>query len=809
MRTTQMSMLEAVVRCVLVSTFAGTCGTVFPQASPTPPSAPASAASASASASAARPDEDDRGSNRSGDIPSSSRQVLVSTSAFFAQGAPTLNAEAKAALDRFALNLDGLVVQQVTIAGFANADGSATFNQLLAQRRATAVKVYLASKMVVAPSRILLTGTGATTPHASTPEAQARFRRVDIEVVGIEKPAPNPPGSKQIVYNALIAPQLVRSDKAPTETVLALDQPTTLTFKIGERIAGSALSPKQPNALLMASSVDVPITVVFSCSFCRQLGSSRRQIVYRVKERQSDEVVFAFVPQALRQVKGEETDNRLQISVIDDRTSTTYDRLVIPVAVGKLTGNVLPADKQVGISLPTARANPELLGGPRAPWPDITLVLTEDRETISVQVRAMRQEVDDRLSEIVKLKGSDKDWRTFRTTATRKELEQVAAPAYVNLVQLATQKDLTALAANKSGAKPPAPAASSLQFTKNQASAVSELIAGTGQVLYQRLFVDTGEVSANESGADGPSEGQSTALVDVIQAIEALAASEAYANRPLRVLVQANTLSLPWQYLHPPGSPNIYAFWGHRFNLVVDRLNTGAEVTSSDDASAAARKVVFARHGSATDVSVPFAKDQITLLKKLPVDDLMVVESGKVFLLDALTRDRASVSAVITFLHASSGKAILPVGSTNVIVDTTDGPRLEFGSEDFVTSSKLDERRSRISIEEQKKKKRYLAGSPLVILNACGTGASATRVPYVQLQDALFRMGAQGVLVTEVVVWATLGHYVGSELIQRLGKGETISDALTAVRLQLVKEKQNPLGLLYMYYGDPASVLRR
>ncbi|CKR99002.1 Uncharacterised protein [Mycobacterium tuberculosis] len=49
---------------------------------------------------------------------------------------------------------------------------------------------------------------------------------------------------------------------------------------------------------------------------------------------------------------------------------------------------------------------------------------------------------------------------------------------------------------------------------------------------------------------------------------------------------------------------------------------------------------------------------------------------------------------------------------------------------------------------------------------------------------------------------------MGMQLITRLGKGEPVSDALTAIRRELYAKKRNPLGLLYVYYGDPAATLR-
>ena len=123
-----------------------------------------------------------------------------------------------------------------------------------------------------------------------------------------------------------------------------------------------------------------------------------------------------------------------------------------------------------------------------------------------------------------------------------------------------------------------------------------------------------------------------------------------------------------------------------------------------------------------------------------------------------------------------------------------------------VTLDTLEDLLNKVSAEEQDL--RYLAGGPLVILNACETGP-ARNLPHVKLQNAMFQLGAQGVVVTEVSVWISLGHEVATQLIDRLARGEPVSDALTAVRRKLLEQKKNPLGLLYVYYGDPAATLRR
>jgi hypothetical protein len=92
------------------------------------------------------------------------------------------------------------------------------------------------------------------------------------------------------------------------------------------------------------------------------------------------------------------------------------------------------------------------------------------------------------------------------------------------------------------------------------------------------------------------------------------------------------------------------------------------------------------------------------------------------------------------------------------------------------------------------------------VLNACETGP-ALRLTQVKLASSLFQLGVKGAIVTEVSVWPALGDAMAKRLIPHLVRGETAADALTAARRELLADKNNPLGLLYAYYGDPAARL--
>ncbi|WP_426177990.1 CHAT domain-containing protein [Massilia sp. TWR1-2-2] len=253
---------------------------------------------------------------------------------------------------------------------------------------------------------------------------------------------------------------------------------------------------------------------------------------------------------------------------------------------------------------------------------------------------------------------------------------------------------------------------------------------------------------------------------------------------------------MPWQYLHPVGEVvDATKFWGVQFSISVNRANNRASDKPVLAGANPPPKLLFARYGRANDASVIPAGEQVVSLLALPLaeEDLLRVDSGK-NLLKQLRDQRSSIDAVITFLHASAGEPGMP-------------PHLKFNDGDIVTSDSLENLLNTLKPADQRKV-RYLARAPLVILNACETGP-ARNLAHVNLENAMFQLGARGVVVTEVSVWVSLGHAVATKLIARLGKGEPVSDALTMVRRELLESGQNPLGLLYAYYGDPAATLRR
>lgn len=593
-------------------------------------------------------------------------------------------------------------------------------------------------------------------------------------------PAGVPPSTEDprgtIVYNADLAPQAAPRPDRPKRPVLPAGVDVTLKFGIGTpwNTATTVSGQVRPSPRIVQSPIDVPLTVVVACKFCEETTKPLiADLVYRPNRRESNVVSFTFKPLRLNTPA---YDSLLELSIFNDATSELYDRLLIEVTVSAEDR----AEALVQTTTTFERAQQR--AGEASPTTDATLHVIEHNGMLAIKVTPHSAKLKEALGGLV----TDAEGRVrYFSSADQKEMQGVTSGAFSLLSRMSLQGDLNGrLARGRNTALVSEKSRESLLLTERETRDVSTVIANFGRALHRRLFPE------------------GTELHKIIGILEE-AADAAPADRPLRLQIVSNRVTLPWQYLHPVGEVEPRKFWGLRFSLNVHRVNNGAPA-GLPTTNASGRKVIFARHGSASDKTVGLAEEQIAELNRLPVADLLVVKSSTQFLKTALTQEREKISAILAFTHASAGRTLQAVGNNKtVILEDADGPLLYFGTSDLVLSSDLDH------LLNDGGERRYLASSPLVILNACESGPSTVHVPYTSLLDAMFSLGAQGVVVTEVSVWIPLGHAVGMRLIAKLGKGQTASDALTIIRRELYNEKRNPLGVLYAYYGDPTAVLRR
>jgi len=80
----------------------------------------------------------------------------------------------------------GAITLSPSIAGYTSASGTEAYNQKLSERRANAVKAYLANEGIIAPDRLSTIGYGETNPamHEAAPkEIYSKAAKANMRVL--------------------------------------------------------------------------------------------------------------------------------------------------------------------------------------------------------------------------------------------------------------------------------------------------------------------------------------------------------------------------------------------------------------------------------------------------------------------------------------------------------------------------------------------------------------------------------------------------------------------------------------------------
>ncbi len=118
-----------------------------------------------------------------------SESVALSAGALFDVNSDQLKDAGKQELSALATHIKALQeIQSIKIIGHTDSTGAASYNQVLSQRRANAVKNYLLDQGI-SPTVMSTLGMGEERPVASnaTREGRAQNRRVEIKIEGSRK----------------------------------------------------------------------------------------------------------------------------------------------------------------------------------------------------------------------------------------------------------------------------------------------------------------------------------------------------------------------------------------------------------------------------------------------------------------------------------------------------------------------------------------------------------------------------------------------------------------------------------------------
>jgi len=119
-------------------------------------------------------------------VPQPQRMVLLQGDVNFATDSAVLTGAAKADLNRFVHENEGVNFKRVTITGYTDSTGTRTHNQKLSEARARSVLQYLRSHGVSSQD-FIAEGAGQDNPATSnaTAEGRAMNRRVEVRVVAM------------------------------------------------------------------------------------------------------------------------------------------------------------------------------------------------------------------------------------------------------------------------------------------------------------------------------------------------------------------------------------------------------------------------------------------------------------------------------------------------------------------------------------------------------------------------------------------------------------------------------------------------
>lgn len=140
----------------------------------------------------------------------------------------TLRLEGKAILDQIAAFVRDGGTPQVRIEGHTDSVGTVAYNQSLSQRRATAVKEYLATARQIPPGHVTAVGYGEARPVASnaTAAGRQRNRRSEITVDG-RTPGPTEPDGLAIAPEAVVPESAAQAPPASEPASAPASEPAS------------------------------------------------------------------------------------------------------------------------------------------------------------------------------------------------------------------------------------------------------------------------------------------------------------------------------------------------------------------------------------------------------------------------------------------------------------------------------------------------------------------------------------------------------------------------------------------------------
>lgn len=607
-------------------------------------------------------------------------------------------------------------------------------------------------------------------------------------MIGETASAPPPPQISDTVpiYNALISP----SSSNGTVTHIYDGKDTTLTFYIGAMDPANALVAPlwTVDPSILNSLSNLPLIVTFSCDACESQQVQQQVITFVSKEKRSSQGVFHFTPTTSLTNGGQ---SRLFLDV-SNASGVHFNHLAIDVvleSVGVIAQFPEPNLRPLGTFAPASPSGNE---------PDATITIWKNEfGNFSLTVMPTNPLLVPLFAGKHLKNGQLKvfDSGNFSVEELRADSKDTALVLQGVSDQLDEGLKGLLVAANLT--QPIQMDPSTLNMTRADEKKIVDTFYAFGSLVYMRMF--------NDNDAD---------LGFIIGQLESFSP----AGRAARVLIQTNRIAFPWQILHAPqpssaianGTPiNTNTFWGLQFDLRVDSLNRGTPglpegtIRSASDATSVFGTYRSGSGASTSDLIVTrLAKQQADVVKNQMAFQNSLVEETRQMFIDDLEKHHRDLTFLGIFAHGASGWIVskLPTGET-VLQPEAAGPRVIFSTTEPFTAVDI----TKLPVGVSATSASFLEKSPVVLLNACETGmASVSTVDGLTLPIALLNIGASGVVATEAPVWSPFAYGFGNDLIKQMSKGIEVSSGLRQLRKAYIDSPHNnPLGLLYSYYGSP------
>jgi hypothetical protein len=600
----------------------------------------------------------------------------------------------------------------------------------------------------------------------------------EIEKTSVVLAAPSSDNLKQLsavvnekqnlaVYNAIFSPL-----SALGNNVLVDGQPTRVDFYIGDPSKDNAIPTDNItiNSQVLAKSQH--LTVTLSCSFCDQPMIQKGVMDYPPAQNAKSQTTFNIVP---RNSLAKTADNTLVFEVTGN--GILYDNVVVPVAiaVGEKVSDTAKASAAPNAAIGNIGPPP----GSRAV--DLTITTKIKNNNVAINLTASNSDLAQAFG------GKEKDQnglpRDLDTGLAGATLSDTLREDYVALYAAISQDKNVAKSLHVDSRALALP--QSTKLTSPQGQVLLGVMFKAGAILYRKLFVTSAEPD----------------LVTLTGTLDKFVRKD---GKPLLIRIETGGISIPWELLHPTGAMDQKKFWGFRYDMVIDPLGRPRPGFYPGILQYQTGPLIFGKYKAALgedqedqDVSNKADSEALYLSTTVGFTGLLKVDSADAFK-KALADNENTIRMVVIYLHARNNIAVQALAGAAPAQPYVEGPELLFGASDTVTVGSLEE----LYLGLPQNQVQVFGVRPLVFLNACQTGTGN----FLSTGDRNFPgtfldMGARGVIATEAPVWITFADDFARALAKDLAGESPVSVSVLNERLSFLKSKNNPLGLMYEYYG--------